>query len=199
MEIVETLAMSGQAALTYEFFQLLTAEIEKEKDKATVGRLTEIRKRLLEFQEAMRQQSQKMVTEADQLLQQIMQAPDKQAAVRANLGRIDDAFMYVLSNRIAQADQQGKKEQAQALNQIYGLIMSFAEQQAPPEVQLLNELMEAESEAEMAEILAEGEDLLSPELVQVVDMLRERASGEGQGELDGRLRQIKTMIQARLK
>ena len=195
------LAMSGQGALTYEFFQLLTAEIEKlekAKDKLAVGRLTEVRKRLLEFQENMRQQSQQVVMRADQLLQQIMQAPDREAAVRANLGRIDDAFMYVLSNRIAQADQQGKSEQAQALNQLYTLIMSFAEQQAPPEVQLLNELMEAESEAAMAQILDDGAELLSPELVQVVDMLRERAGEGGQPELDGRLSQIKTMIQTRL-
>ena len=146
----------------------------------------------------MRQQSQQVVMKADQLLQQIMQAPDQEAAVRANLGRIDDAFMYVLSNRIAQADQQGKTDQAQALNQLYALIMSFAEQQAPPEVQLLNQLMEAESEGAMGQILDEGQELLSAELVQVVDMLRERANGEGQPELDGRLRQIKTMIQARL-
>ncbi|MCB8944386.1 MAG: hypothetical protein H6658_11615 [Ardenticatenaceae bacterium] len=198
MEIVETLAMSGQAALTYEFFQLLTDVLDKETDKVAVGRLTEIRKRLLEFQEALRQQSQQMVMEADKLLQQILQSPDKQAAVRANLNRIDDAFMYVLSNRIAQADQQGKTEQAKALNDLYGLIMSFAEQQAPPEVQLLNDLMEAESEAVMGQLLDEHEDLLSKELVQVVDMLRERAGGEGQEALNGRLGQIKTMIQSRL-
>ena len=201
MEIVETMAMSGQSALTYQFFQLLTAEIEKRekaKDKVSAGRLTEVRKRLLAFQETMRQQSQQIVMEADQLLQQIMQAEDKEAAVRANLGRIDDAFMYVLSNRIAQADQQGQTEQAQALNQVYSLIMSFAEQQAPPEVQLLNDLMEAESEAMMEQLLTERQELLSPELVQVVDMLRERANGEGQQELDGRLHLIKTMIQARL-
>jgi hypothetical protein len=201
MEIVEMLAMSAQSALSYEFFQLLTAEIEKaekDKDKVAVGRLTEVRRRLLEFQEAMRQQSEQIVAQADQVLQQIMQAEDKQAAVLANIEQIDDAFMYVLSNRIAQADQRGQTKEAQALNQVYDFIMSQVEQQAPPEVQLLNDLMTAQSEAEQADLLEQNKELLSPELVQVVEMLRERAGEEGQTELNGRLRQIKTLIQSRL-
>ena len=201
MEVVETLAMSGQSALTYQFFQLLTAEIEKlekSKDKAAVGRLTEIRRRLLEFQEAVRKQSEQMIGQAEQLLQQIMAAEDRETAVIKNLNQIDDAFMYVLSNRIAQADQRGQTSQAQALNQVYDFIMQQTGQQAPPEVQLLNDLLEAETEMAQAYLLDERKELLSSELVQVVEMLRERASEEGQPEMSDKLRRIKTMIQERL-
>jgi hypothetical protein len=200
-EVVETLAMSGQSALTYQFFQLLTAEIEKlekAKDKPAVGRLTEIRRRLLEFQEALRKRSEQIVTQAEQLLQQIMNAEDKEAAVLANLNRIDDAFMYVLSNRIAQADQRRQTSEAQTLNQIYNFIMEQTSQHAPPEVQLLNDLLEAETEPEQARLLDDNRELLSTELVQVVDMLRERAGEEGQPEMSDKLRHIKTMIQGRL-
>jgi hypothetical protein len=201
MQVVETLAVSGQSALTYQFFQLLTAEIEKlekGKDKAAVGRLTEIRRRLLEFREAMRKQSEQIIGQAEQLLQQIMAAADREKAVLDNLNRIDDAFMYVLSNYIAQADQRGQTGQAQALNQVYDFIMQQTGQQAPPEVQLLNDLLEAETEMAQAQLLAEHEELLSPELVQVVEMLRERAGEEGQPEMSDKLRRIKTMIQERL-
>jgi hypothetical protein len=200
-EVVETLAMSGQSALTYQFFQLLTAEIEKlekAKDNPAVGRLTEIRRRLLEFQAALRKRSEQIVTQAEQLLQQIMNAEDKEAAVLANLNRIDDAFMYVLSNRIAQADQRRQTSEAQTLNQIYNFIMEQTSQHAPPEVQLLNDLLEAETEPEQARLLDDNRELLSTELVQVVDMLRERAGEEGQPEMSDKLRHIKTMIQGRL-
>jgi hypothetical protein len=199
--IVDTMVSVGQAAINYEFFQLLTAEIEKvEKlgDTGRVGRLTQLRDDLLELQEAMRQESQRMVTAASQTLQAILDAPDKMAAIAANVEGIDDAFMYVLSNRIAQADENGRADEAQALNQIYQLIMQQAQQQAPPEVQLLNSLMSVETEAELAQILDQNKELLSPELLQVIDMIRERARAEGQGSVDGRLRQIKTLIEARL-
>jgi hypothetical protein len=199
--IVDTMVSVGQAAINYEFFQLLTAEIDKvEKlgDTGRVGRLTQLRDDLLELQEAMRQESQRMVTAASQTLQTILDAPDKKAAIAANIEGIDDAFMYVLSNRIAQADENGRADEAQALNQIYQLIMQQAQQQAPPEVQLLNSLMSVETEAELAQILDQNKELLSPELLQVIDMIRERARAEGQGSVDGRLRQIKTLIEARL-
>jgi hypothetical protein len=201
MQVVEILAMSGQSALTYQFFQLLTAEIEKlekAKDKAAVVRLTEIRRRLLELQEAVRKQSEQIITRAEGLLQQIMAAEDKEAAVINNLNRMDDAFMYVLSNRIAQADQRSQTKEAQALNQIYDFIIQQTEQHAPPEVQLLNDLLEAETEMERTRLLDDHQELLSAELVQVVDMLQERAGKEGQPEMGDRLRHIKAMIQGRL-
>jgi hypothetical protein len=58
--------------------------------------------------------------------------------------------------------------------------------------------MSVETEAELAQILDQNKELLSPELLQVIDMIRERARAEGQGSVDGRLRQIKTLIEARL-
>jgi len=201
MEVVESLAVAGQSALTYQFFQLLTAEIEKlekAKDKPAVERLKEIRRRLLEFQEAVRKQSEQMITRAEGLLQQIMSAEDKEAAILQNLNRMDDAFMYVLSNRIAQADQRGRTDEAQALHQIYNFILQQTEQHAPPEVQLLNDLLEAETELERTRLLDDHQELLSAELVQVVEMLRERAGEEGQTEMSDQLRHIKTMIQSRL-
>jgi hypothetical protein len=201
MEVVESLAVAGQSALTYQFFQLLTAEIEKlekAKDKPAVERLKEIRRRLLEFQEAVRKQSEQMITRAEGLLQQIMSAEDKEAAILQNLNRMDDAFMYVLSNRIAQADQRGRTDEAQVLHQIYNFIIQQTEQHAPPEVQLLNDLLEAETELERTRLLDDHQELLSAELVQVVEMLRERAGEEGQTEMSDQLRHIKTMIQGRL-
>jgi hypothetical protein len=201
MEVVESLAVAGQSALTYQFFQLLTAEIEKlekAKDKPAVERLKEIRRRLLEFQEAVRKQSEQMITRAEGLLQQIMSAEDKEAAILQNLNRMDDAFMYVLSNRIAQADQRGRTDEAQVLHQIYNFIIQQTEQHAPPEVQLLNDLLEAETELERTRLLDDHQELLSAELVQVVEMLRERAGEEGQPEMSDQLRHIKTMIQGRL-
>ncbi|MCP4427081.1 MAG: hypothetical protein GY803_21550, partial [Chloroflexi bacterium] len=120
--IESALAAAGQPALTYQFFQLLTTEIEKREkagELASAQPLTEMRTRLLKLFDAIQAESQKLLAEAEETLQAILAADDKDAAIQANVARIDDAFMYVLSSRIAQADQQGNAAEAQALNDIH--------------------------------------------------------------------------------
>ena len=76
---------------------------------------------------------------------------DREAAVRANMQDIDDAFMYLLSQRVAEANE---SEEA-ALNEVHSIILREAGNQFPPEVMLLNRLMESDGEAELEEILDE--------------------------------------------
>jgi hypothetical protein len=199
--IENALVMAGQGALTYQFFQLLTNEIEKEekaKKQESVKQLTGMRERLLKVYDAMQEQSQRMLAEAEETLHKILAAEDKEKAVQDNLPNIDDAFMYLLSTRIAQADQQKKKDEAKALNQIHEMILELAANQYPPEIMLLNELMEAEKSKDRQRILDENDDLVSPELVKVLEALMKELNQAGQEDLNGRLRDIKTLVQARL-
>jgi hypothetical protein len=114
------------------------------------------------------------------------------------MNEIDDAFMYLLSMRIAQADQDGRTDEAQALNEIHELILKAAESQYPPEILLLNQLMEATTAKEQQKVLDENQALLSAELVGVVDAVMQQFEEAGQGEVNGRLRQIKSLIEARI-
>lgn len=102
-DIVNALVLAGQGALSYQFFQLLTEEIEKQEksgDQAGAQRLSEIRTNLLQLYDAMQQQSQQILKTAENTLESILTAPDKKAAIKENQEQIDDAFMYVLSARI---------------------------------------------------------------------------------------------------
>ena len=199
--IENALVMAGQPALTYQFFQLLTEEIEKRekaKDQATVERLTAMRERLLKIFDAMQAQSKKMLDQAEKTLQAIMAADDKEAAVQGHGADIDDAFMYLLATRIAQADQQGQKAEAQALNDLHELIIKRVESQYPPEILLLTQLMDAPGTAEQGQILDENQALITPNLIKMVDALTNEFERAGQEEANGRLQAIKTMIEARL-
>ncbi|MCP4429235.1 MAG: hypothetical protein GY803_32530, partial [Chloroflexi bacterium] len=125
-------------------------------------------------------------------------ADDKDAAIQANVARIDDAFMYVLSSRIAQADQQGNAAEAQALNDIHKRIIKQAESQYPPEIMLLNQLMEAEDEATQQRVLDENAAMMTPELVEVFDAVMKQFEDAGREEVNGRLQAIKELVEARL-
>ena len=199
--VVDGLVMAGQGALQYEFFSLLTAEIEKVEaagDKAATARLTSLREELLKLYEAMQQQSKNMMEDALATLDTLLAAPDKEQALAENAQKIDDAFMAVLTARMNDAEQQNDIPQFQALNEIHALIYAQMEQTMPPHVQLLNQLVRSDSAEQQNQLLDENSQLISEELTQMIDQVMEQAGGHGQEELNGRLQAVRSLIQARL-
>lgn len=200
-DVVQALVMAGQGALRYEFFGELTAAIEtaeKKGDKATAVRLTQYRTSFLEVFEEMQNASRQVLGEANQTLQLLLDAPDKAAAVRQHAAKLDEAFMYVLSARLAEAEQKGRQADAAALAEIQEAIIGLVEDQMLPEIQLINHLIEAETPAQEAAILDANREFLSPELVAMIDQIITQATQSGQPELNGRLQAIKAAIQSRL-
>jgi hypothetical protein len=195
------LSLAGQGALPYEFFQLLTDTVEQKQQagETAVGQtLARLREAALSLQNEMQQQSQQMVEAANRVLQTILTAPDKTAAIQEHGEAIDDLFMYLLSTRLAQAEQQGNQAEAQALNEVHQLIVQQMESQMPPEIALLNDLLEAETQADRQRLLDENKELIGAELVQVIDLIGQQLTQSNQPELNGRLQEVKRMVQERL-
>jgi hypothetical protein len=199
---VDALIAIGQQAFNYEFFSLLTERIEgaaKAHDKERAKQLTTLRERLLDLQRELQEQSRKVLQQATDTLQAILDAEDTKAAINANLGRIDDTFMYVLSAMIAQAQQEGRDNQVVALKEVQNLIMEEAERQVPPEIRVVNKLLRAETEEAQRAVIEENLGLLSPRLVEVLDRLADELSEDGGGDdVIERVRKIKAMVAARL-
>lgn len=199
--VVNALVMAGQGALQYEFFSLLTAEIDKLAkggDKAAVERLTAMRTDLLEIYEGMQEQSHAMLQEALATLDTILAAPDKEQALMENAEMIDEAFMSVLVARMNEAEEKNDIAQFQALNEVHGLIYNQMERTLPPHVQLLNQLVRSESPEEQIQLLDDNADFVSDDLIRLIDQVMEQAGEQGQDDLNGRLQSVKTLIQARL-
>ena len=199
--IIEALVMTGQDALRYQFFQLFSEEIakvEQEGELAKAQRLTEIRTRLVGIYDEMREQSNRMMAEAAETLQMILDAPDRQTAVAENFQRLDDAFMYFLLQRINQADEGGNAEEAAQLRQVQELIADTAQAQVPPEIRLLNQMLEAPSDAEREQILDENPQLVAQEILQVLDAVQQQVEQQGQDEVLANVKTSKALIRARL-
>jgi len=199
--IIDAIVMTGQDALRYEFFQQFSTEIEKvEKDGDLVKaqRLTDIRTRLVKMYDDMREQSNRMMAEAAETLTMLLEAPDMQMAVTENFQRLDDAFMYFLIQRINQADEAGNADQVAQLRQIQELIASTAESQVPPEIRLLNQMLESPSDAEREQILDENPQMVAEEMLQVLDAVQQQVEQQGQLEILENVKTCKTMIRARL-
>lgn len=199
--LITALALTGQQAMTYDFFARLTSEVdrrEKSGDKAGAQRLGRARDQLLEMQREMQAATQQVLQEAQATLDSILAAPDLEEAIDANMGRIDEAFMHVLEARQLHAEQSGRRDESAKLAQIQAAIMARIQGDTPPEVRLLTQLVSAPSKADRERLMAAAPELVSPELVQIVDMLREQAGNAGQAELADRLVEIRAELNAKL-
>lgn len=207
-EIVDALIQIGanSGLLRYEFFSILSQKIEQAEAEGSAElaqNLTQLRGKLLAVYEEMQSASEMAVHEAMRTLDQILASPSLQQALMENLmnGTIDDAFMVALMSRLNAAEQNGSDQDAQKLGEVYQFIQEIMDQQQqyPPEVMFLNGLVQAESEAEQQALLDENEDLLSPQLLEMIDQVIAQADEAGQGDvLNGRLEAIKSQIAARL-
>lgn len=203
--LVQGLALAGQGAMNYEFFTQLSNEIDrlqKGKKQEAVARLTRIREQLLALQEELRQESQRMMQEAKQVLDGLLAAEDKRAAVRANLPRIDDTIARLLMAEMARAEQSGRMDDVGQLQELQNIIVQEMNPETPPEVLLLNELLMAETEGERRQLLERNRDLLSEDFLTVLEMIQEQvrqggASGNS-AELVEQLDEVKAMVVAEL-
>ncbi len=198
-DLVNSLVMNGQQAFNYEFFSKLTEKIEKrQKAGAKVDHYIKLRERLLEIFQNLEKQSREIIGGAQKLLEQLLQADDRAAAVQENLQNMDDAFMYVLSSLIKQAQNQKNQKQLEALQEIQAYIMQAYQQQLPPEIRFINQLLEAESEAEQRRLLNENQDIVGPEFLEMIKAVQENMDEDESDELLKRLKAIEGLVQAQL-
>lgn len=197
--IWQALATAGNTALTYEFFSLLSQEVERAaraKDKPLVEQLTAMRSELLAFYDAMQAESERLFQEASGTLQTLLAAPNKRAAVEENLEAIDDNFMQLLSHAIAQAEHNGRSDQLQALMAIQSALVEVAQAHLPPQVRLLNQLLSAPDASATRRLLDDNAGLINQDFLQALRRLN--AEAEQQPEIRDRLRQIEAMVAMRV-
>lgn len=198
-DVVRALVMVGQQAFDYKFFLLLSQKIEKrEKAGVKVEELIRLRNDLLELQKVMEKESQEALTRANKLLAELVSADDKEQAVRANLGRIDDLLMFVLSASISQTKEAGNDARWNQLNEVREAIYNEAERQAPPEIRLMNQLVRAQTHEEQNRLLDENQELISPDLLELVNRVKIQAEQEENMLLGDQLSVIQTMITNRM-
>lgn len=199
---VDALIASGQQVFDYQFFTLLTEKIEAEArkhNKEEAKALRSLRQRLLDMQNELQEQSRQILEGATGTLQEILEAEDRREAIRENVARIDDAFMYVLSALIAQSEEQGQSAQAEDLKEVQQLIMEEAERQVPPQIRIINRLLRAESDAEQRQILDQNPELLTPELVQMLNALASEVAEDGQdSDMEERIQKLRAMVEMRI-
>ncbi len=198
-EIIDIL-VSSSGALSYEFFAGLSARIDdaaKAKDGATVDCLTAVRTRLLALYDEMRKASELMVQETVTVIDAILAAENRQQAIAQNAGQIDELFMNILEQQINQARQNSDLERTVALQELQAQINGMMEQQMPPEMMLISQMLEAQSAAELDQIMDANAALVGPDLLQMMDMLAQEIA-DAPDEVKTQFGQMRTRVSQRV-
>ncbi len=125
------------------------------------------------------------------MLREILQSQDREAVVREHLAEIDDTFFAVLSANIAQAEETGQEKIADDLRQVGDLIMELLQESAPPEIKLINQLMQAEYPEGTKKVLEKNATQVTAELIKVMDLIAENLQQGGRNEAARHLSDIR--------
>lgn len=181
-----TLVSMARNGLDYEFFRILSERIDhaqgEEKEK-----LTQLRTHLTELSQEIDKRLQQQMELSRNKLNEILNAPDVEAAANQALPEMDDLFAEVLRDETQKARQAGDLEKIGKLQKVINVIQQAST--PPPELELAEELMGAENDASRREILQEHAEEITPEFLQMLSQLVAQLEQEGQQDLSQRLQE----------
>jgi len=191
----EALVAVGRPLLDYAFFQNLTAQIEAASDAENASQLKALRTKILDTTAKQDEEAQARMQQAGNLFKTILQAEDPEAAAREHLDEIDDAFFVVLSANIQHAEAENRTEIVQALQQLANMVISLLEERLPPEVRLVNRLMNAPYPDGTKQLLEAQRENLNPEFMGALDQLITELEQAGNADVANHMKQVKSQAE----
>ncbi|MFN3929133.1 MAG: hypothetical protein ACK4OK_05815 [Thermoflexus sp.] len=161
-------------------------------------RLIALRREILEAREAVDQEIRRIYEERARLIRELLSAPSErelQERLLQRIGEIDDIFFDVLQMNIEAALKAGDARTAQALNLLGQIAMAVLQQTLPPELRLLNALLNARSEEHRRQILERNRRLLTVEFRQWLQQMETQMREEGRAEMAERIAAIRSMVE----
>ena len=193
----KSLVAAARPLLDYEFFQTLTGLIEEAEqagDHSKANQLADLRSKLLAWTDELDTVARQIWERKAKLIQEILQSPDWQAALESQWQEIDPIFLTILANNIQLSQQQNNSQAATTLQQLLDLALLVARKHVPPEVQLLNQLFEADYPAGTQRILEENRDLVNDNFLKLIDQVANDLTAPDQQQDLDTLQQIRTQV-----
>jgi hypothetical protein len=197
-ETATMLLMSVAPLLDYQFLMMVSQRLEATTDDAERQRLEELRQLILAIQEQQTQSQQAMVQEVQQILQEVLQAPNTAEALRQYADYIDESFLAVLAANIQAAQRNNSNAAARRLQQIYDQAMAIVQESLPEEMRLVNDLLNAPDKAALNKLLQENRPRLNKEFVSSLKVLETDMRDAGREEVADRLKSLRGQIQLML-
>ncbi len=191
---VTSLITLARPAADYEFFILLTEQIEK-STAAERKRLETKRTLVLETVQKLDAAADDRAKAAAAVLQTLLHAEDLTASVKELLPSIDETLLMLLQQNIDAARKERNDVALNRMEELRGVIMKNLHENAPPAIRLVNELLALETDEEAQTMIRQRATELNDEILGEMKRATEQLRAGGQNELAVRLEGYCTLAQ----
>lgn len=197
---LNALVSLARPGLDYMFFQSLTGRIERKAGDER-KKLEVLREKLLEITRRFDQRAEEEYKRAKELLNTLLTAKDIQQATVSHFQEINDAFVQLLNQALQEANQKNDAERMPKLQQIVAVLQQASA--PPPELSLLEELLDASDEASLDKMLQQHAEEITPEFSSIIANIltrsEEQAGTKPQGEEARTIEKLRGLYKAVLK
>jgi hypothetical protein len=151
--------------MDYEFFTMLSGRIDRSRGDGR-DRLANIRENLLTYTRQIDQEMEARQVNAQRQLNELLKASNIKEATEAALPEIDDFFGNAVNLAMDAARKSGDLEKIGKLQIIIDVLKEASA--PPPEVNLIKELLSAQNEKELVDLLNKHEAEITPEFIDVL-------------------------------
>ncbi|MGD1995312.1 MAG: CpXC domain-containing protein [Anaerolineae bacterium] len=169
----------GLQLVDYFFFQSLTQRIEAAEDEGERKRLEDLRKEVMTFREQFKERAQQVVAERAQLVHDLMTSEQPKLLARRRAASLDETFFAVLSSEIERAEAEGDTEMLSRLQEVWQLVMELVQKMMPPGVALMGQVLEAEDEKEVRQVLEKNRQQVDGRFVELLEGAAEELREQG--------------------
>lgn len=163
-----TLVSLTRSGLDYQFFQILSERIEQQKDEARVA-LIKLRDKLLDLTRKIDSEVKKRLESAAILLESILKEPDAQTAIEKHAEDIDEFFTQAVQLEFEKAHSENNLERMEKIQKVVSVLDKMTA--PPPEVELIQKLLEAGNDDERKNLFGENEALINDQFLQTINAI----------------------------
>jgi hypothetical protein len=174
---LHTLVNVARQGMDYNFFEILSKRIEAAEGEQKQA-LEELRERLLSMTQEIDQAMQEQVSATQNLLNEILSSDNIEEVIAQNLENINELFVQIVQAEMQQAQEQGNQDRLSRLQQVIGALQKYSA--PPPEIALIEDLLEVEDEAGREKLLEEHAEEITPEFMQMLANLAYQSNSQEQ-------------------
>lgn len=199
---VETIVTIARQGIDYIFYQQLTGRIEAAEaagDVDQAGKLRALRETVLDLTAQIDAEFERVSQQVERQIQQLMDSDEPEVALRSNPYQINELFLGTLTSKLEAARQSGNTEQATKLGQIHDAVIDMLQENQPPELKFVGQLLAAEYPDGTRTLLEENQELVGTQFLELMELLSKDLEKGDREELSHRLDQIRAQAAAMVK
>jgi hypothetical protein len=191
-------ATIARGGMDYQFFQLLSEQIEKASSDEK-ARLESIREKLLDYTNEIDKQMETRYKQAQEFVESLLAQADIVKAVRENLNNFTQDAVDVVNQMLRQASEQNDYTR---MGKLQKMVEVLREVSTPPEVAFLEQLLDAPDDMALDKMLDENKDLINDQFMEALIGLVaqvDQASEQGNPEAKALGEKLSMVYKAALK